>query len=231
MRALALLALAQAATLAWSALPPLHEGADWRFVGIAHKTPTRFAAVELDGAPALRIEAEGSYGNLVHALPAGTAAGVLQWQWQVEQRNDAADLTRRGGDDTTLKVCALFDLPDERVPFVERQLLRIARKVSGEPLPAAVLCYVWDAALAPGSALDSPYSRRVRYLIARGPEAPLQRWLDERHDLAADFRRLFGDESPDALPPLTALVIGADADNTHARSVGFVRALRWSGAP
>jgi hypothetical protein len=209
------------------ALPAFDAPGGWRVVGIAKREPTRFDVVPLDGATALRIEANASYGNFVHALPPGAVAGTLQWQWRVDVRNDAADLTRRDGDDTTLKVCALFALAIERVPFIERQLLRLARALSGEPLPAAVVCYVWDATLAPGIALDNPYSRRVRYIVARGAAAPLQRWLDERRDLARDFERVFGDESSD-VPPLAAIAVGADADNTGARSVAFVRRLSHS---
>lgn len=209
------------------ALPAFDDSAAWRFVGVAKLEPTRFEPVRIDGAPALRIDADASYGNLVHALPAGTAAGTLRWQWRLDERNDVADLTRRDGDDTSLKVCALFDLPLGSVPFIERQMLRLARAASGERLPAASVCYVWDAKLAPGSVLDNRHSRRVRYIVARGAAAPLQRWLEEQQDLARDWKRVFGDESAET-PPLAAIAVGADADNTGARSTGFVRALRHS---
>ena len=211
-----------------SALSSLADSAAWRFVGLPKKPPTQFHWEAMDGGPALRIEAQASYGNLVHAMPPATTAGTLHWQWRVDELNHASDLTRREGDDTTLKVCALFELPIERVPFLERQALRFARAVSREPLPAASVCYVWDAHLAAGTTLDNAFSRRVRYVVAQGPSAPLHRWLDEHHDIAADFLRLFGDESPGEVPPLVAVAVGADADNTRGRSVGFVRALRWS---
>jgi hypothetical protein len=62
--------------------------------------------------------------------------------------------------------------------------------------------------------------------VLRGPCAPLHEWLAERRDLAQDFRRLFGDETSE-LPPLEAVAVGADADNTGARSLGFVRNLHF----
>jgi hypothetical protein len=211
-----------------AAFPAFDDAAAWRVIGLGSKPRTQFAAVMLDGAPALRVEADRSYGNLVHALPPHAAASsVLRWQWRVDRGNPAADLTRRDGSDSALKVCALYDLPLDRVPLVERALLRAGRAVTREALPAAAVCYVWDARLAPQTALDDAHSRRVRYIVLRGPEAPAERWQDEQRDLTADFRRLFGDESPNAVPPLAALAIGADADNTGGHSVGHVRALEW----
>jgi hypothetical protein len=107
---------------------------------------TRFTAVDLDGVRALRIEAQGSYGNLLHELPAGARAGrQLSWRWRVERFAAGTDLRQKAGDDTAAKVCLMFDMPLDRVPFLERQTLRMARAAASEDLPAATLCYVWDA--------------------------------------------------------------------------------------
>ena len=133
--------------------------------------------------------------------------------------SEGTDLRRRDGDDAALKVCVLWDLPLERVPFVERQLLRLARSKTGEALPAATVCYVWDRQIAVGSTVPNPYSRRMRYLVLRSGDAG--RWQEERRDVAADFLTLFGDESGSA-PPVIGVAVGADADNTQGRSLAFV---------
>ena len=193
---------------------------------------TRFSVVDLDGERALRVEAQASYGNLVHTL-ATTAgqpphrAGTLSWRWRVDRVNAAADLRERSGDDTHLKVCLLFDLALDRVPFDERLLMRLARARTGEPLPAATVCYVWAPGLPADTALDNPYSRRVRYLVLQGTGSPLSTWRDERRDIAADFRRLFGDESPE-VPRLMAVAVGADADNTGQSSLAHLSRLTLS---
>lgn len=214
-------------------LPPLagpgaQLGPGWRVAGLpGQKAPlTRYGVAQFDGFAALRIEAAASYGNLVLDLPGPPAPARLRWRWRVDEPNAAVDLARKAGDDASAKVCLAFELPLERVPFVERQLLRLARSRTGEPLPAATLCWVWGGAEARGAALDNPYSRRVRVIVLRNREDASGRWFDEDRDVAADWRRTFGDESAE-MPPLAAVIVAADADNTGAASVAHVAGLRF----
>jgi len=232
--------------------------------------PTRFDLREVDGRPAWRVESPASYGNLVHAVPgAGTQARTIAWRWRLDRAIERADLLTKAGDDAALKVCLLFDMPAERVPFVERQLLRVARAASGQALPAATLCYVWAPLLAaapgtsagaaggawtgPGAgpdkgagagpvtgagigaaagaagaagpaprALPNAHTRRMRWMVLRGAESPLGAWQVEQRDLRADFLRAFGDETA-TVPPLVAVLVGADADNTGGHGLGWLQ--------
>lgn len=244
----ATLALGLAAVPAQAELAPLAGAADqppapWAYAGLPDQKPpaTRYDVVTLDGRRVLRVRAEGSYGNLVHPLapPAdaaaaadasGSAAGAtdaaptLAWRWRVDEPLGRADLRSKAGDDAALKVCALFDLPLDAMPFWERQKMRLARSVSGQHLPGATLCYVWEPSLPPGTVLPNAHSPRLRWWVLGGPAALPGRWQAERRDLRADFLRAFGDETR-TLPPLLAIGVGADADNTGGRSLGYVDAL------
>ena len=229
----ALLGLAVAGAGA-ATLPPLVGepgglGAGWRVATLPEQKPpiTRYTAERVDGRDALRVDAAASYGNLVHDLPGVPAPRTLRWTWRLQQPNAAADLRSKSGDDTAVKVCLSFDLPMSAVPFVERQLLRLARSRTGENLPAATLCWVWASTEAHGARLDNAYSRRVRTIVLRnGNDAP-GRWHSESRDVAADFLRAFGDESA-TVPPLTAVIVAGDADNTGARSVAHVADLAFA---
>ncbi|MDI1274662.1 DUF3047 domain-containing protein [Polaromonas sp.] len=227
-----LLPLAQAqaqapgpALTAFSSASGAQPPAPWRVVGVpGGKIPlTRYALVEMDGRKVLRVEAIKSYGNLVHDLPALVPeAGLrLRWRWRLDEALLGGDLRRREGDDSPLKVCALFDMPLDRLGLIERNLLRLARVASGEKLPSATLCYVWDATLAPGTLLPNAYSARVRFIVLDSGEQRLGQWVAHSRDLGADFRRAFGEESA-AVPPLQGVLVGADADNTGGRSLGHV---------
>ena len=198
----------------------------WHVAGLPNqKKPfTKFAIVELEGKRALRVEATESYGNLVHALNLDKPPRTLAWQWRIDEPVEKADLHERQGDDTALKVCVFFDLALEQVPFVERQVLKVARGKTDEPIPAATVCYVWDSHLPTGTAIDNAFTRRMRYIVLEGPDRELKRWAAEKRDIAADFRRVFGSESP-AVPAVIGVAIGADTDNTHSHSVGYVADL------
>lgn len=203
-----------------SGAPP---AAPWKVIGLPQQTKpfTRFQVVDVEGHHAVRVEADASYGNIVEPMRLDASKATLAWQWKVDEPVAQADLTMRQGDDTALKVCTLWDLPLDDVPFIERQLLKVARGRTTEPLPAATVCYVWDGHIAAGTSMDNAFTRRLRYIVLRGGDAQPHVWTAEKRDIAADFRKLFGNEAK-ALPPLVGIAIGADADNTQGHSVGLV---------
>lgn len=204
------------------ATPP----APWRVVGLpAQSKPfTRFETVDLEGKRVLRVLAEKSYGNLVHSLPEGTPAQHLTWRWRVDEPNLQSDLRQRSGDDNAVEVCASFDMPLARVPFVERQVVRLVRLRSPDLVPTASICYVWDSHFATGTWLENAFTRRVRMVVLKGEGAATREWALEQRDLRADFLHAFGDESKE-VPALAAISVSGDADNTQSRSVAYVDAL------
>ena len=197
--------------------------APWHLTGLPNQTKpfTTFSVVDVDGRKALRVEAESSYGNLVYPLRFTTPPATLAWQWRADELIDAEDLRTRGGDDVAVKVCVMFDMPLEKVPFIERQLLRVARAKTNEPVPAATVCYVWDGHLPVGTTLDNAFTRRIRYKVLQSGAAHLHQWTSERRNIAADFTEAFGAESSE-VPPVIGVLVGADADNTHGHSLAHV---------
>lgn len=208
----------------------------WRFVGFPSShtelPPTRFESGAAEGVRAVRVSTASSYGTLVHDW-GSSAPARLQWRWRLDVPlrggRSAPDILRKAGDDAALKVCVMFDHPLERVPLLDRTVLRIARTVSGERLPTATLCYVWDSVHAAGLQGPNPYTRRVRFIVLQGRSAPLQRWVRESRDPAQDFIDLFADELPaghqtpsSEAPRIQAVLIGADSDNTGTQSLGWV---------
>jgi hypothetical protein len=202
-------------------LPP----APWRAVGVpGGKIPlTTFALTELDGLRVMRVEAQKSYGTLVHALPHRTPdpAVRLSWRWRLDRSLQGTDLRQRTGDDSPLKVCVSFDLPLDKLGLVERSLLRFARAASDEVLPSATLCYVWDATLPTDTLLPNAYTARVRMLVVNNANQPLGRWVAHTRNVVADFRWAFAGEF-DSVPAITAVLVGGDSDNTGGHSIGYV---------
>ena len=210
---------------AFSTMAPGPVAKPWRLAGLPKQTKplTQIDVVVPAGTAVLRLRAQASYGNLVFDTPhlAPSPQLLLRWDWRLERGLERSDLTSKEGDDTPVKVCALFDLPLDGLALGERTRLIFARAISGEHLPAATLCYVWDRALPVGSTLANAYTSRVRYIVlSSGPARPGV-WVHLERNLAADFLRTFGHESA-TVPPLLAIAVGADTDNSAGDSLAYV---------
>jgi hypothetical protein len=195
----------------------------WRFASLPGKTPTRFEVVQEGGRKVLKVEADQSYGNLVHAtrVPLNPST-TLAWRWRVDAFVQDADLRSRAGDDGAAKLCVFFDFPADRLSLGERTRLALARKTTGEDVPTEALCYVWDQKEAKGTELVNAFTRRIRMVVLEsGPTAAAGAWLGERRNLLADYRRAFGDEAGDALPDVVAVAVSADADNTRGHGLAY----------
>ena len=210
---------------AFATMPTGVPAAPWRVAGLpGQKFPmTQFTITPHEGRLVLRVAAQASYGNLVFDTR-GQRPGsdtLLRWSWSLERGLAASDLSTKPGDDVALKVCALFDMPLDGLGLGERTKMRMARSISGEPLPAATLCYVWDRLLPVGTTLANVFSARVRYVVVTSGTAQPGKWFGHERNLHSDFLRAFGHESA-SVPPLLALAVGADADNSGGQSLGYV---------
>ena len=183
------------------------------------KPLTAIDITTLEGSKVLRLKADASYGNAVYATR--SAPGSIRFKWRLDKALPNANLKDKAADDVALKVCLSFDMPVANIPGIERTLFRVAQFSSPEPLPTATLCYVWDATLAVDTQLPNAYTKRLRYIVLNSGAAQLGTWQTHSRSIAADFKRAFGAES-EAVPPLTALLVGADSDNTQGSSLGYV---------
>lgn len=235
----AMLAAPIAALALWLAAPAAHadeltvtpfssaRGAQapqpWRFTSLPNKTPTRFEVVQEGAQKVLKVEADQSYGNLVHATRVPlNASTTLAWRWRVDTFVEDANLRTRAGDDGAAKLCVFFDFPAERLSFGERTRLALARRTTGEEVPSEALCYVWDKKEAKGTALVNAFTQRMRMVVLEsGPAADRSAFVSERRSLLADYKRAFGDEAGDALPDVVAVAVSADADNTQGDGLAY----------
>ena len=184
---------------------------------------TRFEFNSLAGEPALQLTTHKSYGVLAHDWSGPTPA-ELTWRWRVDQPLEQADLAIKKGDDAAVKVCVMFDQPLADIPVLQRAALALARAATGQAVPNATVCYVWDQRYPAGTSGANPYSARVRYMVLDG--ARLNQWTTQRRRVSEDFQRLFGSESA-VTPPVITVAVGADSDNTQGHSVAYVSQLRW----
>jgi Protein of unknown function (DUF3047) len=113
---------------------------------------------------------------------------------------------------------------------VERNILRLARTISSEKLPAATLCYVWDHLSPAGSEFPNAFTHRLRFIVLDSGEKQLGQWITHERDIAADFQRAFGHET-DVMPPLIGVAVGADSDNTQSASLAYLSDITLTLSP
>ena len=208
---------------AFSTAAPGNAPAAWKFATLPNKKPTAFSIVDLEGARVLKVEADDSYGNLIHALHAQIGEkSTLAWKWRVDKLVEDADLKTRSGDDAPAKVCVFFAFDAGKLPLGERAKLALAHTSTGQDVPPETLCYVWDNKLAEGTGLVNAFTRRVRFVVLQSGPAKLGQWQSQRRTVAADYLRAFADEADGKVPEVVGVAVSADADNTHGKGLAYV---------
>ncbi len=166
---------------------------------------TAYTLQSVGGEPVLRAEARGTASGLYRERPVALDAWpVLRWSWRADTLPGAGDERARSGDDFALRVYVVASDP----VFFWR---------------TRAVCYVWSAGARRGGSWRSPFTDNVRMLALRGPGDAPGEWRDERRDVAADFRRLFGD----APATIDAVAVMTDGDQTGGVARGAYRGLRF----
>lgn len=223
----AAIAWAQADSLAVGAFSALRAGAalpdSWRPLGVSNSLPpTRYTLVGDAGVTVVRADAVASVSALSRKLTVNLAEyPVLKWRWKVANILKTSDIRSKAGDDYPARIYVMFDYPVEKLPFVERTKLRLARALHDPNLPAATLCYVWDSKAAAGTIVPSSYTNLMRMVVVESGAARVNQWLAVERNVAADFRAAFG-EAPDSLvPAVSAVALATDTDNTGESALAF----------
>lgn len=189
---------------------------------------TRYRLVEDGGAVVLEADANASMSGLVHPLATDPRSRpILEWRWKVSGVPAQANFGTKQGDDFAARVYVLFDYDTAKLPLFARLKLKLARALYGEAVPAAGLCYVWDAKAAVGTTAWSPYTDRLRVIVVDSGTADVGRWKTVRRNVVEDYRAAFGEEPP----ALSGVAIATDTDNTGSRLTAWYGDLKLLAAP
>jgi hypothetical protein len=206
----------------FSAATPGDPPAAWKYASLPNKVPTKFNIIDLDGARVLKVQADESYGNLIHAIHATIGdKSTLSWRWRVDKLIENGDITQRSGDDSPAKICVFFAFDASKLSFGERTKLALAHTTTGQDVPTETLCYVWDNKVAIDTGLPNAFTSRIRMIVLESGVGKLGQWVPQRRDLAADYQRMFGDESGGKIPEAVGVAVSADGDNTHGHSLAY----------
>lgn len=198
----------------------------WQLVTLAKvKKQTRYSLVLDADKTVLRADADGSMASVMHSLHFDPRDHpVAEWRWKIAHLLRKSDIATRAGDDFPARFYVLFDYDISRLPFAARAKIRIARALFGEDVPLAVLCYVWDGKSIKGAAAWSPYTDRVRVIVAESGEAHLNQWVTVRRNIVDDFRAAFGEDPPRVI----GVAVATDTDNTGESVTAFYGDIRFT---
>ena len=195
--------------------------AGWRLhVTRPDKPVTGYGLQRIDDRLALHAVAESATSGLHCDVDIDiTARPWLRWEWRVDRIAADATVADDDQDDSPARVVLGFAGDPARLSLRDRLFADQVELFTGEALPFATLCYVWDGQAAPESVLPYARSSRIRYLVADSGTAGLGRWQAHRRNVVADFQRVYGE------PPGRLVGVGVLTDSDDLKG----RAEAWYG--
>lgn len=185
----------------------------WRHQPFPGKAPTQFKYAHQDGRHAVSVTASSSASMLRRRLRIEPAElGSLVFSWKVPALIAEADIASREKDDAPVRVMLVFDGDRARFSPRDAMMSELMRALTGEEMPYATLMYSWCSRREAGTVVTNARTGRVRTLVLESGAQKLNRWLDYRRNVRADFERAFG-EPPGAL---VGVGIMSDSDNTRS---------------
>jgi hypothetical protein len=162
--------------------------------------------VDTSGIRYMRVSGQGQAGWFVRELPVPLAvsAGRLHWTWRAPLAPRGANVAAVATDDAAVRVFVVFG---GRGGFMRRPRVLFYTLADGEPMP--------DRA-------NSPFGVRIA-----GRPALAFNWVSAVADPFEDYRRIWGS----APPPIVAVGVMQDTDQTGSAAIGDVMSLYWRPVP
>ena len=200
---------------------------EWMEYALPGKRTTRYTPIVLEGRPVVHATADSAasvFRRKVRLEP--SELGKVRFSWRVAELIKEADLSDRDASDSPASLILAFDGDHSRLSLRNRMTFELAHAVSGEAPPFATLMYVWDNKAALETVIHSGRTDRVRKIVLESGSSHLRTWRHYERDIAADFRKTFGEE-PGAL---LSVGLMTDADNTRSTAEAWYGEVRLEGA-
>ncbi|MEJ2202355.1 MAG: DUF3047 domain-containing protein [Desulfuromonadaceae bacterium] len=168
---------------------------------------TRYRVVAADGGKVLQADSRGTASGLVFKQRYDLQQyPCLAWRWQVSNILTKGDARSRAGDDYAARVYVVFP--------------------HWFPSKTRSINYIWANRLPRGEFLANPfYGNAVMLAVESGTEK-VGSWVEEKRNVLADYRMIFGEE-----PPLAgAIAIMTDTDNTGESASAWYDDIRLESA-
>lgn len=186
---------------------------------------TRYNVEMIDGSPAYVARADCSASAMY--VPTESVdllkTPVLRWRWKLEKGIDVADERAKAGDDFAARVYVMFRFDPEQASLWQRAQHALGTALYGDIVPGNAINYVWASRAPIGASWKSPYTSASQMIVKESSER--DGWVEEEANLEADYVAAFGH----APPPLLAVAVMSDADNTCQKAKAYFMEFQFSG--
>jgi hypothetical protein len=171
---------------------------------------TAYRVVAEDGRRVLRADSDGTASGLYREIEVDLSeTPYLHWSWRVPADLGEPDERSRAGDDYPARVYVIFS---GGLAFWATETIN----------------YVWSSSQQPGATWTNAFTDQARMLAVRGEGDNTGRWYHERRNVAADYRRLFGEAPP---ATVDAVAVMTDTDNTGKQARAFYGDIYFAAEP
>jgi hypothetical protein len=160
-----------------------------------------FTIVEQDGQRAIQLRSASDSSNMskdIRGKVSLAATPILEWTWKVTALPKGADGRKAATDDQAGQIYVAWP----RFP---------------QAIRSQIIGYIWDTTAPAGSVFKSQKTGTVTYVVVRSGTADLGKWLTERRDVLADFKKIYGEDPEDP----GGISIGIDSDDVKGTAEAF----------
>ncbi len=162
------------------------------------KGDTAYTIVQEDGRTVLKAHAKGAASGLSKKLKFNPQTHrYLKWSWKIAGTVTGGNEKSKQGDDYAARVYVVF--PGRF--FWQMRALN----------------YIWANQLPKGEFVPNAFTSNAMLLAVQSGPSKAGQWVTEQRDILADFRRVFGEDPPEA----GAIAIMTDTDNTGAEATAW----------
>ena len=163
------------------------------------------------GGQALKLRSRLSSFSLTRAVDIDLKkTPYLEWQWKVTELPTGGDFRRPVTDDQAAQLIVVF---------------------SWGGLRQEVIMYMWDSTAPEGIASKVPSPPLYPFLdlhavVVRSGETQAGKWITERRDVVADYRRLFGREPE----KIRGIRIQINSQHTKSQAEAYWRSVKFKAS-
>lgn len=179
---------------------------------------TIYSVVPHNGLSVIKAESTASSSGLTREITINPAEyPMLSWSWKVSNIYQGGDVRVKEGDDYPARIYITFAYDAEKVGFWESVKFNAIKLFYGKYPPINAINYIWANKAPKELITPNPYTDRVKMIVIESGENKIGSWIQEKRNIADDYRSAFGEEPPH----ISGIAIMSDSDNTGESAIAW----------